>query len=217
MPQTLLGLLALVLASLISFNQQRLTQQSYRSALRDEVELAASGTAQHVVEMIGARSFDEESTPNRVFAAGGVPTGSGSFSSAGAFASDRGARGCDLMDPSLTPDCDDVDDLHGLRNAPVEARLSDGRTLDFTADVDVAYVASPGATQTSTDPTLHKRVQLTLRSSMLGLTNGVLTLTRVISYDPIKADADMETRCGAIGAASSPCTTGGGGTVEGPG
>ena len=54
MPQSLLGLLALTLASLISFNQQRITQQSYKSTIRDELELAASGTAQHVMEMIAA-------------------------------------------------------------------------------------------------------------------------------------------------------------------
>jgi hypothetical protein len=214
MPQTLLGLLSLVLASLIAFNQQRLTQQSYRNALREEVELAATGTVQHIVEMIAARSFDEQSTPTRVFNAGGVPTASAQFSNGALFATDRGANGCNLMDPSLTPECDDVDDLNGLRNAPVEARLSDGRSLPFTADVDVFYVANPSATTPSSVQTLHKRVEITLRSDMLNLQDGVLTLSRVISYDPIKADADMETRCGVIGAENSPCAGGGGGVFE---
>src|SRR5690606_22303284 len=106
MPQTMLGLLALVLASFVSFNQQRLTQQSYRNAIRDEVEIAASGTAQHVVEMIAARSYDEASTPVRVFQAGGVPTGTSLFTAGANFAVDRGGAGCNLMDPASTPECD---------------------------------------------------------------------------------------------------------------
>lgn len=216
MPQTMLGLLALVLASFVAFNQQRITQQSYRAALRDEVEIAASGTAQHVIEMLAARSFDEQSSPARVFQAGGVPTSSSQFTAAGSFTSDRGTLGCDLMDPSDTPLCDDVDDVNGLRNVVVEARLSDGRTLPFTADLNVVYVSSPGATTASSSPTLHKRVDLTLRSSMLpDLPNGILQVSRVISYDPMKADADMESMCGVIGSSSSPCRVGG--SVGSPG
>ena len=42
MPQSLLGLLALTLASIISFNQQRVTHSSYKATIRDELELAAS-------------------------------------------------------------------------------------------------------------------------------------------------------------------------------
>lgn len=217
MPQTLLGLFALVLASLVTFNQQRLTQQSYRNTIRDEVAIAAAGTAQHIIEMVGARSFDQESTPQEVFNAWGVPTSAGEFTRAAYFAADRGNAGCDLMDPGNTPLCDDVDDVHGLRGVPVEARLSDGRSLPFTADLDVFYVASAEATAASADPTLHKRVELTLRSPLLpDLTNGVMKVSRVISYDPMKADADMETRCGPIGAVNSPCS-GGGSTYEMPG
>ncbi len=209
MPQTMLGLLALVLASFVAFNQQRLTQQSYRAAIRDEVEIAASGTAQHIVEMIAARSFDEQSTPVRVFRAEGAPTDAGSFTTSGSFTSDRGSLGCNLMDPSSTPLCDDVDDATGLRNVTVEARLSDGRTLPFTADVDVVYVNGPGATASSLTATMNKRVDITIRSPLLPhLTNGVIQVSRVISYDPFKADADMEAMCGPLGTLNSVCRTG---------
>ena len=44
MPQTLLALLALVLASLLTFNQQRLTLRSHDNLVVDELELAAAGT-----------------------------------------------------------------------------------------------------------------------------------------------------------------------------
>lgn len=216
MPQTMLGLLALVLASFVAFNQQRITQQSYRAALRDEIEIAASGTAQHVIEMLAARSFDEQSSPARVFQAGGVPTSAADFTAAGSFTADRGTLGCNLMDPSTTPLCDDIDDVNGLRSISVEARLSDGRTLPFTADINVVYVTSPGATTAATSPTLHKRVDLTLRTPLLpNLPNGIVTVSRVISYDPMKADADMEALCGAIGSLTSQCRVGG--SVGAPG
>ena len=207
MPQTFLALLALVLASIITFNQQRLTQQSYRNALRDEVQLAASGSAQHVIEMIAARSFDEVTTPVPLFRSGEIPHSPSGFTSAAAFGNDRGALGCNLMDPRLTPECDDVDDVAGLTGLAVEARLSDGRTLPYIADLDIFYVPSPSATVPSSVPTLHKRIELTLYTNMFGSTRRVLEISRVVSYDPIKADADMEAVCGAMGTVGSTCST----------
>lgn len=208
MPQSLLGLLALTLASLISFNQQRVTQQSYKSTIRDELELAATGTAQHVLEMIAARSYDEVSSPNKVFQARGVPTGAGVFTDGDDAEFGRYGNGnrCDLMTPGNTPQCDDVDDLDGTRGAPVKAVLSDGRELRFTADVDVVYVTDPGSMITSSVPTLHKRVDLTIHSQHPAApVQGIVSVSRVVSYDPIKADMDMEMECGPIGLPGSPC------------
>ena len=209
----MLGLLALVLATLISFNQQRVTKQSYKSTIRDELELAASGTAQHVMEMIAARSYDEASTPVQVFRAHGVPSSTGSFTDGGhgEFGRYGDPSKCDLMVPANTPKCDDVDDMDGIRDAPVFALLSDGRTLDFTADVDVSYVTEPGSDSTSSTPTLHKRVDLTLHSAHPAApVRGMVAVSRVISYDPIKADADMEVKCGPIGLSTSSCREGAG-------
>lgn len=215
MPQTLLALLALTLASLLAFNQKQLTMRSYRATIANEMGLAAAGTSQHLMELIGGRSFDEQSTPVRVFQAGGVPTGSSSFSGSDTFDDDRGDLGCNLMNPSLTPECDDVDDLDGIRDAIAVAELSDGRVIPFEVDVDVDYVTSPGDSVAVSTPTLHKRVSMTLRSDHpLAPDGGVLTITRVVSYDPIKADADMETMCGSIGEEGSPCESPGGGTIE---
>jgi hypothetical protein len=205
MPQTFLALLALVLASIIAFNQQRLTQQSYRSALREEIQLAASGAAQHVLEMVAARSFDESTTPVPLFRAGAIPHTAAGFALAGTFGADRGALGCNLMDPGATPDCDDVDDLDGVAGAAVEARLTDGRVLSFVADAAVFYVDGPTSSTPSATPTLHKRVELRLRSEMPGLSRPILLISRVVSYDPIKAEAEMEVACGPMGSTSSPC------------
>ena len=132
-----------------------------------------------------------------------MPYGAGLFSSGDTFG---GVPDCDLMNPSNTPNCDDVDDLDGVRGAPIEARLSDGRTLQFTADVDVSYVTDPGTQTPSSVPTLHKRVDLTVHSDHASAPiDGLLSVSRVISYDPIKADADMESVCGPIGIEGGPC------------
>lgn len=216
MPQSLLGLLALTLASLISFNQQRVTQQSYKATIRDELELAASGTAQHVLEMVAARSYDEVSTPEKVFNSRGVPWGSGSFTTGTneEFGRYSGSGECDLMTPGNTPDCDDVDDLDGIRGAPVKAVLSDGRELRFTADVDVEYVTDPGTQTPSSAPTLHKRVDLTIHSQHPAAPiQGIVSVSRVVSYDPVKADMDMEARCGPIGLSGGPCDNDGTSTI----
>lgn len=208
MPQSLLGLLALTLASLISFNQQRVTQRSYRATIRDEIELAAAGTAQHVMEMIAARSYDEKSSPDEVFDAGGIPYGAGSFTtgSNAEFGRYGPSNECDLMTPGNTPSCDDVDDVDGTRGAPVKAVLSDGRELRFTADVDVSYVTDPGSQTASSVPTLHKRVDLTIHSQHPAAPiQGIMSVSRVISYDPVKADMDMEMECGPIGLEGGPC------------
>jgi hypothetical protein len=212
MPQSLLGLLALALATLISFNQQRITQQSYKSTIKDEIGLAASGTAQHVMELVAGRSFDEVSTPDKVFQAGAVPYGAGLFSQFNQFG---GNPDCDLMYPSRTPGCDDVDDVDGLRDVPVHAVLSDGRRVDFTMDVDVTYVDDPGSQTPSLLPTLHKKVDLQLYSDHPAVGSGpLLSITRVVSYDPVRADANMEAACGPIGIEGSPCASGGSGTID---
>ena len=51
--------------------------------------------------------------------------------------------------------------------------------------------------------------EVTVRSSHPSApASGLLTVSRVISYDPSKADADMEARCGPIGAGNGTCTAG---------
>lgn len=191
MPQTLLALLALVLASFLSFNQQRLTVRSYQTMVSSELELAATGLASNVIEMIGARSFDENTTPEKIDAAGGlVPQSPLSFSTPGSF----GMLGeCDLLSPADTPGCDDVDDVHGDDWRAVPVDLAHGRSLDFEVRTQVYYVASTESMVPTSIPTLHKRVVMDIRTDHVpGATEGIIRVTRVLSYDPIKAEMDYE-------------------------
>lgn len=196
MPQTLLALLALVLASFVMFNQQRLTLRSQNNMVTDEVELAATGLASEVIEFIGAKSFDEASTPEAMHENGGaVPTGPATFTSGATFgATDRGTAGCNFVEPARTPDCDDVDDVDGIDWTPVEVDLAHGRSLGFEVRTEVYYVDSVESMEPADSPTRHKRVVMDLRSDHVqgDEADGIFRVTRVISYDPVKAAIDYE-------------------------
>jgi len=201
MPQTLLALLALVLSSLLTFNQQRLTLRSHQNVMADEIELAAAGLASEILAFVDGRSFDEASTPSAIADENGaVPNDPGEFTAGVTFgATDRGSEGCNLLRPVLTPDCDDVDDVawgpddmddDGWRDVTVE--LSRGRTLPFEVRMQVYYVDNAESMVESASPTRHKRILIDVRSPFAGDANGVYRATRVVSYDPIKAEMDWE-------------------------
>ncbi len=196
MPQTLLALLALILSSLLVFNQQRLTIRSQTNMVTDEVELAAAGLASEIMEFVGAKSFDEETTPAAIYAqAGMVPTDPSAFSGSAAFgATDRGIEGCNFLDPAHTRACDDVDDVDGIDWTHVDVDLAAGRTLGFDVRTQVYYVDNTESMAPASAPTRHKRVVMDLRSDHVAgdEVDGLLRVTRVISYDPVKAEMDFE-------------------------
>ena len=193
MPQTLLALLALSLAALLALNQQRVTSRSYETMISDELELAASGAIMHAMELIAARPFDEYSTPDGIDDRRRLPEEPNHMSTPSHFGSDdRGSAGCDLMRPANTPDCDDGDDLDGLRDQEVWLRLATGDSLQFFVDVDVDYVADDDLETPSASRTLHKMVTLRARSTALGRSTPLVEIERVVSYDPVRADAEYE-------------------------
>ncbi|WP_412068143.1 hypothetical protein [Rubrivirga sp. IMCC43871] len=195
MPQTLLALFALVLASFLTFNQQRLTLRSHHNMVTDEIELAAAGLASEVIAFIDGRSFDEASTPSAIGDANGqIPDDPSDFLLASTFGGDdNGSDGCNLVRPILTPDCDDVDDVHSQEWLEVDIQLAAGRSLEFLVRTQVYYVASPESMDEAPSPTRHKRILVDIRSPYLPeATEGVYRATRVISYDPVKAEMDYE-------------------------
>jgi hypothetical protein len=201
----MLALLALVLTSLIGYNQQQMQRRAYHGMIRDELEVAATGTAQNVMELVAARAFDEASVPATMRAGGllDVPRSPALFVTASAFgATDRGAAGCDLRDPNVTPQCDDVDDVDGVTDR-VNVDLGDNRLLPFDALLDVVYVTGPADdSPVALVPTLHKRVTLSMTSPLIYQgERPLVTISRVISYDPVKAEYDYEQIYGAFGAA----------------
>lgn len=188
MPQTLLSLLGLSLVTLLSVNQQRVTTQGYQNRLHDEYDLAASGVMMHVMELIASRSFDENTTPEAINLQRGVPDRPSQFTHRAGFGT---SAACDLERPALTPDCDDVDDLDGIEDQRVYARLRGDKTLPFDVSIDVYYVDDDDLEAPVSYRTKNKRVILTAESP---LWPGVelVRLERVVSYDPVKAEADYE-------------------------
>ena len=200
MPQTLLALLALVLASLLTFNQQRLTLRAHNNLVEDELELAAAGLASEIVALIEGRSFDEKTTPSAIADKNGkVPDNPNQFTDGDTFgAEDRGPDGCDLLRPALTEECDDVDDVswdEDTGESPwhdVEVDLSHGRSFPFGVRVQVYYVDDPNSMDEAASRTRHKRILIDVRSPFAGDDEGIYRATRVVSYDPVKAEMDYE-------------------------
>lgn len=62
MPQTLLAMLALMLATLLAINQQRMRVETQRAMLDDELEVMATGIALQSMEYIGTKAFDQQTT-----------------------------------------------------------------------------------------------------------------------------------------------------------
>ncbi len=210
MAQTLLAVLALILASLVSFNQQRNSASNYETMVENEIEMAASGTIMHVMELIASRSFDERSTPARIQERNYLPRFDDDFVGTGHFgSSDRGSLGCDLLEPFQTPDCDDVDDVNGLTGQLIDAELSTGRSLPFEVSVDVEYVRDRTASETSSTSTRHKLVTVHAESDYLP--NGRISIERVVSYDPIKAEMEHAEIYGTLEGGGTPWGNGGGG------
>ena len=192
MPQTLLALLALLLASFLQLHQQQLSNQSHQGMVESELSLAATGLASEVIEMIGARAFDRTTAPPQIHKANGaVPDSPVGFSSASTFGT---TSLCDLLTPGNGKKCNDVDDVHGDVWRPARVDLAHGRYLDFEVRTRVFYVSSVESMEPAPAPTIHKRVVMDIRTPYVShAQDGTLRVTRVLSYDPIKALKDYET------------------------
>ncbi len=198
MQQTLLGVLALVLASLMSFNQKRSATNNYERLVHNEIELAVTGSLTHVMEMVGSRAFDERTTPDGIDAIQALPENDDEFFQEDQFGhADRGEGGCDLGKPFLTPECDDVDDADGIKGQVVHTELSTGLTIPVLVDIDVEYVVDREVQTRSDLPTRHKLV--VIRGTSSHLPNGSVQIERVFSYDPLESEMDYESRYGPIG------------------
>ena len=198
MPQTLLALLALSLSSLLVFNQQRLQMHAQTQMVSNELSLAGSGLASDIMEMIGARSFDEASTPDKIDDAAKVPDDPSVFTPPLALKQAAlSDNPCDLLTPDAV--CDDVDDVNGLSNKTYSILLAEGRELDFDVSTTVVYVTDPEGAVEATVPTRHKKVTLEVRSLNGSSAEPPLTFSRVFSYDPVKAEMDYERIYGPIG------------------
>ncbi len=213
MPQSLLALLALMLASLTAFGVQRSQVHAYGGMTDNEVDMMAGALATHTIEVLEEMPFDTRVLPATVAqsgSGGGLPrtagTSSNGFSQERHFGYTRTERGsnssggpCNLVDPVRTPHCNDLDDFHGVTDQAVPFRTRGGEEVPFEVSVridNVAGILAPqlGADITSTStPSLNKQITVTVRSSQLAsidqrYAGDLVTMTRIISYDIKKSD-----------------------------
>ena len=208
MPQTLLALLALVVASLLSFNIQDSSKSTYEHQVHDEFEMTAAAVALQVMETAEERPFDQRSTPAGIVAANDfLPvTGGPEFSMWNTFGMPA-AQTCDLDALWTTASCDDLDDLSGVTRQTVPFQMRDGwdpavrrvapRSLPMDVSVDVEYVLDEDFEVESALPTDHKRVRITVFlspgvSTLRNRNVPLATLERVVSYDDRKAARDFQ-------------------------
>lgn len=193
MQQTLLGMLALMIVGSFTMNQHRDVARSYTKLVDDELEIAASGVAMHIIELIGNRSFDSRTHPDAV-SDEGYPVGSEEMTSSSAFGK---YSGCDLDEPFKDAiQCTDIDDAHMGPNEwqAVPFRLKDGDELKFDVNVEVFYVdADDLNTPLLTGyRSMHKRVVVRIRSQHHRAQNryedGFVRLERIFSYDKKRAE-----------------------------
>ncbi|GMQ83015.1 MAG: hypothetical protein BMS9Abin05_2487 [Rhodothermia bacterium] len=198
MQQTILAILALMLVGTFTLAQHRGTIATYNELVDDELEIAASGVALHVMELIGHRAFDARTMPTEINQKG-LPAGSAEFTSTSAFG--RQGSSCDLDEPFkdviLCTDLDDADMAPGEWQ-DVPFRLKDGKELGFDVRVEVFYVDLSDLDKAlpAGQVSFHKKVVVRVRAKRHVLqkryANGFVRLERIFSYDNSRAKNRFE-------------------------
>ncbi|MFB6229652.1 MAG: hypothetical protein ABEL04_00725 [Salinibacter sp.] len=129
MKQTLLALVALLIATFLSFNQKQARMQSQGQVVRAEMQQMALGVAAQTLQVIRARDFDD--------ATEGVPRDS--IVPTSAFTEAPFSTGNDCQAFGGSDACDDVDDFHEMQTASIPFTFPTGK-FDFDVDVRVRYV-----------------------------------------------------------------------------
>ncbi len=133
MPQTILALLAMMLATLFAMQQQRQALHARAQVVRNSIALHATGVLENRLGEIGAMAFDEATT------AGEGANSVGELEPIGDFGSEEGQP-------------DDIDDFHqmpGIKDSLVIHRRGPGgglvaQKLWFKVEIDVTYTDEEG-------------------------------------------------------------------------
>lgn len=129
MQQTLLALLALLIATLLSFNQKQATVQNQGQVVRAEMEQMALGVAAESAQIVRSRDYDA--------AVIGLPADSLVPTSEFTDPPFTTGNDCEAFGGSTT--CDDVGDFHEMETATVPFTFPSG-SFDFSVDVEIQYV-----------------------------------------------------------------------------
>lgn len=132
MQQTLLAIVALLIATFLSFNQKQAQVRHQSQVVRAEMEQMALGVAHQAVQVIRARAFDAATV--------GVPP-SDSIVATSNFEDTPFPTGKDCKAFGGVDTCNDVDDFHEMTTASIPFVFPSDQ-FDFDVDVRIQYVDS---------------------------------------------------------------------------
>lgn len=131
MPQTLLAIAAMMLATFFAYQQQRSVMQTRLDMVRNEIETAATGVAVDRLDEIGVMSFDDVTKGGTEIASANLLTSSVTF-------------------VNDAPPIDDIDDFD---NSVIQNfRVFAGDTLWFGVEANVQYASEAQTDQAVADP-----------------------------------------------------------------
>lgn len=153
MPQTMIAILSMMVASLFAYNQHRSALSMRLEMINQDMELRSTNVAVDLMEEIGSMAFDDATKD------GPITTVSDLTFRTNGEQSDSEAGGAD-----------DIDDYDG---ATIErTREREGYTLRFTADAEVDYVTDSGYSTAGT-PSKLKKVTLSVVSQDISFADTV--------------------------------------------
>jgi hypothetical protein len=131
MQQTLLALLALMIATMLNFNQMQAQLRTDQQAVRAELHQMALGVAMESMEVVRARAYDENVI--------GVPEDEVNVPNDFSGPTFSTGNNCNAFTEETTPTCHDVDDFHEMVPATKQFDLPDAQ-FDFRIEMEVRYV-----------------------------------------------------------------------------
>ena len=152
MPQSLIAMLSMMIASLFAYNQHRNALTMRMEMISQDMELRQTNIAVDLMEEIGALAFDDATKAGSI-------TSSGSLTFSRSDYQEEGQEGTVITEAGGT---DDIDDYHNV--ALQRTRNRDGHTLTFNALSEVDYVTEGGYSTYGT-PTKLKMVSIKVVSA----------------------------------------------------
>ena len=131
MGQTLLAILAIMVATLFAFNQQRIMMQTRMQMIDSEVSLQATSVAVDRLEEIGAMAYDDATKGENVISSSSDLT----------------------LKNIFTADAPPIDDIDDFDNASVTGfRMYGADTLWFAVESEIHYASEGDLSQEIEDP-----------------------------------------------------------------
>jgi hypothetical protein len=136
MQQTLLAFLALLIVTILSFNQQRANIRSQQESIRAQYRQAALGVAKQTHAAIRTRSFDQDTESF-------TPESSSNWGGKDCIHDDKDRRfdnNCSAIEHFHDDTTTDMDNADGI----IRTRVP-GDSLNFQVEVEVHYVKDTGS------------------------------------------------------------------------